>query len=168
MTSTMLSEHVLGTYNPLDVLEAMFTENDWPFERPDDDEIVVETTGGWCDYRLFFIWREDLHALYFTCSFDMKIPKDQRRGVNDLLALINQRMWMGHFDLCSDDGTPTYRHTLPTRGLKQLSVEQMEDMMDIALAECERFFPAFQFLLWGSYTPEEAVSAALLDCQGEA
>jgi len=98
----------------------------------------------------------------------MRIPREKRISVNHLLALINQRMWMGHFDLCSEDGTPTYRHTIPTRGLSSVTVEQLEDMMDIALAECERFFPAFQFLLWGSYTPEEAVSAALLDCVGEA
>ena len=154
--------------NPLDVLEAMFTENEWPFERPGEDEILVETTGGWCDYRLFFVWREDMHALYFTCAFDMKIPEEGRTRINDLLAMINQRMWMGHFDLCSEDGSPTYRHTIPTRGLTHVSVETLEDMMDIALAECERFYPAFQFLIWGGHSPEEAVSAALLDCQGEA
>jgi len=154
--------------NPLDVLEAMFTENEWPFERHGEDEILVETTGGWCDYRLFFVWREDMHALYFTCAFEMKIPEEGRTRINDLLAMINQRMWMGHFDLCSDDGSPTYRHTIPTRGLTHVSVETLEDMMDIALAECERFYPAFQFLIWGGHSPEEAVSAALLDCQGEA
>ena len=154
--------------NPLDILEAMFLANDWPFDRSDSDEIVVETTGGWCDYRLFFAWREDLHALYFTCSFDMKIPKDKRAGLSDLLALINEKMWMGHFDRCSEEGTPIYRQTMPTRGLQSLSVELLEDMMDIALAECERFYPAFQFLLWGGHSPEEAVAAALLDCAGEA
>lgn len=161
-------EVAANTPNPLDILEAMFTSNEWPFERPDDDEMVVETTGGWCDYRMFFAWREDLHALYFTCGFDLKIPKEKRAGVTDLLAMVNEKMWLGHFDLCTEDGSPTFRHTLPTRGVKYFSVEQLEDLMDIALAECERFYPAFQFLLWGGYTPEAAVAAALLDCRGEA
>ena len=154
--------------NPLDILEAMFTANEWPYERSENDEMVVETTGGWCDYRMFFVWRGDMHALYFTCSFDLRIPAEKKRDMNDLLAMINEKIWMGHFDFCSEDGAPVYRHTLPTRGLKTLAVEQLEDMMDIALVECERFYPAFQFLLWGGHSPEEAVSAALLDCVGEA
>jgi len=154
--------------NPLDVLEALFTENEWPFERAGDEQLVVETTGGWCDYRLFFAWREDLHALYFTCSFDIRMPLDKRRQINDLLVMINEKMWLGHFDVCSGDGIPMFRHTLPTRGIKYISVEQLEDLMDIALAECERFYPAFQFVLWGNYTPEDAVSAAMLETVGEA
>lgn len=157
-----------GNINPLDILEAMFTANEWPFERPDDSEMLVETTGGWCDYRMFFVWREDLHALYFTCSFDMRIPKERRSEVNDLLAMINERMWMGHFEVAADDSMPTYRQTVPTRGISSVSVEQLEDLMDIALAECERFYPAFQFLIWGGYKPDAAISAALLDCAGEA
>lgn len=165
MMQVELSEN---TPNPLDILEAMFTANEWPFERSDEEEMVVETTGGWCDYRMFFAWREDLHALYFTCSFDMRIPRDKRFGVVELLALINEKMWLGHFDLGPDDGAPTFRHTLPTRGVTCFSVEQLEDLMDIALAECERFYPAFQFHLWGGHDPGQAIQAALLDCKGEA
>jgi hypothetical protein len=41
-------------------------------------------------------------------------------------------------------------------------------MVDIALTECERFFPAFQFVLWGGKPPAEALEAAMLDCVGEA
>ncbi len=166
--STQIVDYHESLPNPLDILEAMFTENEWPFERAGDEQMVVETTGGWCDYRLFFAWREDLHALYFTCSFDVRISEEKRRSVHELLALVNERMWMGHFDICSEDGTPMFRHTLPTRGLKYISVEQLEDLMDIALAECERFYPAFQFVVWGGHSPGEAVDAAMLDTMGEA
>ena len=154
--------------NPLDILEAMFQANEWPFERSDEEEMVVETTGGWCDYRMFFAWREDLHALYYTCSFDLKIPREKRAGLAQLLVLVNEKMWMGHFDMSPEDGAPIFRHTLPTRGVTSFSVEQLEDLMDIALAECERFYPAFQFFLWGGHSPEAAVQASLLECQGEA
>lgn len=167
MTSLHI-ETVSQTANPLDVLEALFTENEWPFERAGEDELVVETTGGWCDYRLYFAWRDDMHALHFSCAFDTRIPPEKRRAVHDLLAMINERLWMGHFDLSSQDATPMFRHAVPTRGARALSVEQLEDLMDIALAECERFYPAFQFVLWGGYAPEEAVAAALIDTQGEA
>ena len=41
-------------------------------------------------------------------------------------------------------------------------------MVDIALTECERFFPAFQLVLWGGRGAEDALQAAMLDCLGEA
>ena len=41
-------------------------------------------------------------------------------------------------------------------------------MVDIAITECERFYPAFQFVLWGGKSPKDALDAAMLECVGEA
>ena len=41
-------------------------------------------------------------------------------------------------------------------------------MVDIAITECERFYPAFQFVLWGGKSPVDALQAAMLECVGEA
>jgi hypothetical protein len=54
------------------------------------------------------------------------------------------------------------------RGSPSASAESLEDMVDIAITECERFFPAFQFVLWGGKAPAEALAASMLDCVGEA
>ncbi len=154
--------------NPLDILEAIFTDNEWNFKRSKRDEIIVDTVGGWCDYNMHFIWHDELYALYFTCSFDLEIQLERHVEMNNLLAMINQKIWMGHFNFCSEDNKIIYRNTVPTRGLKTLAVEQLEDIMDIALAECERFYPAFQYMIWVDQKAEDAMAAALLDCQGEA
>ena len=61
-----------------------------------------------------------------------------------------------------------FRHTVLLRGHQGASVEQLEDLVDIALTECERFYPAFQFVTWGGKTASEAVTASLLDTVGEA
>ena len=61
--------------NPLDILEELVSANEWPFDRSSSDEMVVEATGRWCDYRMFFVWREDVHALYFTCASICAFPK---------------------------------------------------------------------------------------------
>jgi hypothetical protein len=44
----------------------------------------------------------------------------------------------------------------------------LEDLVDVALNECERYYPAFQYVIWGGKDPSEAVTAACLDPQGEA
>ena len=54
------------------------------------------------------------------------------------------------------------------RGAPGASAESLEDMIDIAITECERFFPAFQFVLWGGKSASDALDAAMLDCVGEA
>ncbi len=61
-----------------------------------------------------------------------------------------------------------FRHTVLLRGAGGVAAEQLEDLVDIAVAECERFYPAFQLLLWGGKSPEEAVAAAMLETVGEA
>ncbi len=63
---------------------------------------------------------------------------------------------------------PLFRQTQLLRGARGGSVEQLEDLVDIAIGECDRFFPAFQFLVWGGKSPTEAVRSALLETVGEA
>ena len=46
--------------------------------------------------------------------------------------------------------------------------ELLEDLVDIAVTECERFYPAFQFVIWGGKSPVEAMTAAMLETEGEA
>ncbi|MCR9256406.1 MAG: YbjN domain-containing protein [Alphaproteobacteria bacterium] len=154
--------------NPLDIVEQLVEANEWAFDRSSDDELAVEVTGRWCDFHLFFCWREELHALHFSCLFDSRAPKSKMGDVAQLLALVNERLWLGHFDLSSEDGVTMFRHTVPMRGAPAASVEMVEDLMDVAIGECERFYPAFQFVLWGGKSAEEAIAASMLDTVGEA
>ena len=99
----------------------------------------------------------------------MRITESVRRNnVADLLMYVNARLWIGHFGMESEDGMPVFRHAVLLRGAPGASAESLEDMVDIAITECERFFPAFQFVLWGGKTPQEALTAAMLECVGEA
>jgi len=41
-------------------------------------------------------------------------------------------------------------------------------LIEIAITECERFYPAFQFVIWGGKSPAEAIAAAMLETVGEA
>ena len=77
-------------------------------------------------------------------------------------------MWLGHFDVCSDTNLPMFRHAILLRGALGASVEQLEDLVDMALSECERFYPAFQLVIWGGKVPEEAMATAMIEPIGEA
>ncbi len=154
--------------NPLDLLEELVDANEWRFDRLTDAEMVIELAGRWCDYRMFVAWQQDLSAVYLSCRMDLRVPPHKRASAADLLLLANEKLWLGHFDLCSEERVPVFRHTVLLRGAGGMSVEQLEDLVDIAFSECERFFPAFQFVVWGGRGPAEALAAAMLDTQGEA
>jgi hypothetical protein len=166
MSMTALSHDAAA--NPLDIMEQIVIANDWAFDRRSDSEMAAEAPGRWCDYGLYFSWSHEISAMHFTCTFDLKVPEKRRGLLYELLALANDRLWIGHFGIESGDGMPVFRHAVLLRGAPGASAESLEDMVDIAITECERFFPAFQFVLWGGKTAEEAVAAAVLECAGQA
>ncbi len=98
----------------------------------------------------------------------MRVPDPKRGDVHDLLAMLNNRLWLGHFDLEPQQGTPLFRYSVLARTERMPSVESLEDIVEIALTECERFYPAFQFVIWGGKRPGEAMTAAMIDTAGQA
>ena len=167
MTALSL-ETKAASANPIDLVEEIVQANEWPHDRSSDEEMVVEISGRWCDYRLFFVWQREMSALHYSCGFELKVPRARRGPVYELLAAVNERLWLGHFDLADGDDSPSFRQGVLLRGVFGASVEQIEDLVDISISECERFFPAFQFVLWGGKAPPDALAAAMLECVGEA
>jgi hypothetical protein len=154
--------------NPLDVVEEIVSANGWLFDRATSQELYAEMTGDWCGYRLCFTWTAEMHVLHVACTFDLKLPAARRIEVNNLLALANERLWLGHFEVDSDGGVPAFRHSILLRGTSGPRVEQLEDLVDIAVTTSERFYPAFQYVIWGGHGAEDAIAAAILETVGEA
>jgi hypothetical protein len=167
MTALSL-ETTVPTANPIDLVEEIVQANEWVHDRASDEEMAVEIAGRWCDYRLFFVWQREINALHFTCAFEMKVPKARRAAIFELLAVVNERLWLGHFDVTADTQSPSFRQGVLLRGATGACVEQIEDLVDIAVSECERFYPAFQLVVWGGKPAEEAIAAAMIDPAGEA
>jgi hypothetical protein len=154
--------------NPLDVVERVAAGNDWSFERAGEDEITILVTGRWTDYQLSYTWMGDIEALHLACAFDLKIP-DRRRGeVQVLISLINEQLWVGHFDLWLKEGMVMFRHALVLAGGVEASGRQCEALLSTALDTCERYFTAFQFVVWAGKDAKEALAAAMFETSGEA
>lgn len=154
--------------HPLDKIEQLATSQDWPFDRSSVDEISLSVSGKWADYHVSFTWRDDLEGLHLACTFDMKVP-DQRRGeVARLVARVNEHLWLGHFDLWTDEGVLLFRYGLLLAGGARLTDGQCDAMLKLGLETSERYFPSFQYVVWAGKTAEEAMEAALFETVGEA
>ena len=154
--------------NPLEVVEDVASLNAWSFERAGEDEITIVAGGTWTDYQLSFTWMNEIEALHLACAFEMKIPDARKAEVQRLIALINEQMWIGHFDLWHATGTIMFRQSLVLAGGSSASTAQCEAILSAALDSCERYYPAFQFVVWAGKTAQQAVDAAMFDTAGEA
>ncbi len=154
--------------NPLDVVERIAAVNDWSFERAGDDEITILVAGRWSDYQISFTWMNDLEALHLACAFDLKVPERRRSEVQQLIAMINEQLWIGHFDLWPQDGMVMFRHALVLAGGLTASNAQCQSLLNTALEGCEGYFPAFQFVVWAGKGAREALDAAMFETSGEA
>jgi len=158
------------TSAPIDMLEHYFTAHDWAYERHGDEEIVATFQGSWAQYELRAIWRDDDNVLQFLALPDIRVPADKRGATYETIGLINEQLWLGHFELWATSGLVLFRHAalLEADESGTLTLRQAETLVEAAIEECERFYPVFQFVLWADKTPAEAIAAALIETQGEA
>lgn len=154
--------------NPLDVVEGMAAGNDWSFERAGDDEITILVSGRWTDYQVSFTWMDNIEALHLACAFELRVPERRRAEVQQLISLINEQLWVGHFDLWLADGLVMFRHALVLAGGVEPSDNQCASVLGTAVEACERYFPALQFVLWAGKSAREALDAAMFETSGEA
>ena len=154
--------------NPLDVVERIAAINDWSFERAGDDEITMLIGGKWSDYQVSFTWMHDIEALHVACAFDLKVPERRCDEVQKLIALVNEQLWIGHFDLWTQDGMVMFRHALVLAGGVEATSQQCQALLSSALEGCEGYFPAFQFVVWAGKSAREALDAAMFETSGEA
>ena len=154
--------------NPLDAVERMASVNDWTFERACEDEINILIRGKCTDYQVSFTWMGNLEALHLACAFDIKVAERRRIEVQQLIAHMNEQMWIGHFDLWPDDGMVMFRHALVLAGGVEATGQQCQALLSTALEACEGYFPAFQFVVWAGKPAREALDAAMFETSGEA
>ena len=155
-------------FNPLDIAETVFLDRDWSFDRASDGELIAEADGSLCKYHVWFTWQEDSGSLTLSCSIESKFPKTQMFKVHSLLAAANEKMWLGHFDMNTEDSTIVFRHSMLVRDGMNTNAEYLQELVDIAYNECERFYPAFQSVIWGNASVNDAIKFALFDTIAEA
>lgn len=153
---------------PIDMLAAYFEAHEWAFEHIAEDEISAKYRGSWTEYEIRSIWREDDRVLQVLVLPDIRIVEDKRSAIYEAIALINEQLWLGHFETWSSNGALLFRHGSLLGSQGSLTLDQAQLLIESALDECERFYPVFQFVLWGGKTPAEALAASLIETHGEA
>ena len=165
---SLLSIEANRAEHPVDVVERIASFHDWAFDRDDEDEISISVQGSASDYHVAFTWLSDLEALHVGCAFDIKVPERRRAAILALVALINEHLWIGHFDLWNGENVVMFRHSLLMSGGADPDGRQCEAILKTAVETCDRYYQAFQFVLWAGKTAREALDGAMFETVGEA
>ncbi len=153
--------------NPVDLVEQLAAAHDWAIDRTGDEELTLVVGGNWTDYHVSINWRADLEALHLACAFDFRVPDNRLNEMYRLIAQINEQLWLGHFDLWTQEGLVMFRHALMLNGAVA-TVAQCEAMLKAALEACERYYQAFQFVVWAGKESREALVSTMFQTEGQA
>ena len=154
--------------HPIDLVQSLAQSHDWVFERQNDDQIAVVVEGLWQQYAVSLVWSELNETLRLVCSFEFAPPEAKLAALYETLNLANDSCWSGAFSYWRDQQTMAYIYGLNLSGGAVASPQQVDDMMRIAVAACEKLYPAFQLVSWGDDTPQQAMQAAISDAFGRA
>ena len=164
---TLQPEDVEIGVDPLDVVEHVLTAENLEFDRTADGDLAFALPGDWKDYELWFAWRPEADCLQLCLSFDLRITKGKKNPAFELVSLINQRVWLGHFEVWAGEGEIVFRHAMPLSTGERPSLAEAASMIDAAVEAADRFYPAFDFLLKGK-SPADAIAACMFDTVGNA
>jgi hypothetical protein len=153
--------------NPIDLVETIATTHDWTFERTAEDELTMTVGGTFADYHLSLNWRGDLEALHIASAFDCKVPETRLNEIYRLIAQINEQLWIGHFDFWQQEGLLMFRHGLLLNA-NVATPRQCEALIQAALDACERYYQAFQYVVWAGKPAREALTSAMFETEGQA
>lgn len=155
--------------NPLDGAEDILNDQNFAFNRAGQDELFVEAKGQFGQYNMMFIWDENMAALQFCCEYNLAIADMNRMMAFETIMGINSKLWLGHFDLPHETLVPTFRYTQLFRGAGESSgADTVQELMKIAIEQCDRHFSAFMTLSHDEYADENQLAFALLLPAGQA
>ncbi|MEM6849161.1 MAG: YbjN domain-containing protein [Pseudomonadota bacterium] len=154
--------------NPIDRIEEVANGNDWTYERANDDEITISVDGRWSSYHVAFTHMDEFESLHIAVAFDLKVTEPRTTEIVRLLALVNERMWMGHFDLWSKEGVVIFRHTQLLPSDETPAPSQVHALLTHAVETCDMHYQAFQFVVWAGKSAKESLDSVLFETAGEA
>lgn len=165
-----LSEQYFETdcLDPIDIVEHLAEIHAWEFDRVADDQIAMAVRGKWRIYSLTLAWTPRDETLRLICTFEMDPPPDRIGALHEVLNEVNDNCWLGAFTWWAEPKLMVYRYALSLAGGQIAAAEQIDRMIDAAVRNAERFYPAFQLVCWGNRDPQDAMQVAIAEAYGTA
>lgn len=168
MTTMQLAKNLPLSYNPIDVVENIFAAQSFELDRRNLNEVVIEVQGKWNNMLLFFAWEANMRCLHLSCLMDIESTIEDRSKIFELLALANEELWVGHFSYWAEQNMPVFKHSIILDETEESFEGKIQQIIEIAVKECERLYPVFKVVLTKGMDPKRALYPMLMETMGEA
>ena len=154
--------------NPIDDIEDIISSYDLQCSRSNYYELILNYNGLWNNYEVSFSWSQPRGLITANSNLNIKIPLLLVPKIQTMISLINENVSLGYFGYSSKRKCLYFRHNISIKGVNNLATEQIEDLIDAVIYECDKYFPAFQFFVHKKNDPEYVLKTVLLETIGEA
>ncbi|MEJ6397571.1 YbjN domain-containing protein [Yoonia sp. 208BN28-4] len=154
--------------HPIDLVEHIAEHHDWEFDRIHDDQIAMAVEAQWRTYAITLAWSAYDETLRLICTFEMEPPEHRLPALYEALNTINDQCWAGSFTWWGEQKMMVYRYGLVLAGDQVAGPDQVDTMINAAVASCERYYPAIQLVTWAERDPADAVQVAMSEAYGRA
>lgn len=165
---SLSEEFLTEDLHPIDIVETLAENNAWDFDRIAEDQIAMAVEGQWRTYSITLAWSAYDETLRLICTFEMEPPEDRLPRLYEALNKVNDACWAGAFTYWREQQLMTYRYGLVLGGGQTPHPEQIDRLIGTAVMAAERYYPAFQLVVWGDQSPEDAMQVAIAEAFGRA
>jgi len=149
-------------YNPLDTIEYLFSRDSVSCERRKINELVAEVQGKWDNMLIFFAFEEHMRCLHISCLLNIETATVDRSKMFELLALLNENLWLGHFAYWSEQKMPIFKHSIILQDQEELFADKIGKIIELSIMECERVYPIFNAVMRQNVSPVQALYAGAM------
>ncbi len=144
-------------YNPLDTIENIFIRENINFDRRKDNELVAEVLGKWDNMLVFFAYEEHMRCVHISCLLNIESSAVDRSKMFELLAMLNENLWLGHFSYWSEQKMPIFKHSIILQDEEELFSDKISKIIELSIMECERVYPIFNAVMRQDVSPAQAM-----------
>lgn len=135
-----------------------FADDGWHFtEHEDGGSLTMTVSGSTAVWQCRAVALEDQDRFLFCSISPIRAPEELRVGVLELIARINYRLVLGHFDLNVDDGQIIFTTAIDVEG-DTLTPALIRNLVYANLTTMDRFLPSIFALIHGNCSPQEALA----------
>ena len=154
--------------HPIDIVEHLAEHHEWEFDRIEENQIAMAVKGQWRTYSITLAWSGFDETLRIICSFEMEPPTAKLNDLYETLNVANDRCWTGAFTFWEEQKLMVYRYGLVLSGGQIATAEQIDTMISSSVLAAEKYYPAFQLVIYDNQSPDRAMQVAIAEAYGHA
>ena len=132
--------------NPIDYIEEQVYKLDVDFLDIHQNHLNLNYRGQWRNYNVVFIWDEQNKIISVSSHFDITKKEKINKNIYSLVSIVNEKINLGYFHYCSKLDTVFFKYHVSVKGFDYLTEEQIDDILNVVIKECDKYFPAFIYI----------------------